>query len=130
MLTNISSTPTAASAATTMVSGSTDLERVSEHARWQVNAVGLELLGGAWPVADRAQMALNLAFTDTGLFEDEDVLEDDHVTFHALDLGDVCDLARAILEPVLVDDQVDCHEICSRTAFRGSSTPANSTMVS
>ena len=48
---------------------------------------------GRMPVGLEA--ALDLAFDDPGLLEDEDVLHDDDVTFHALDLGDVDDLARS-----------------------------------
>ena len=51
---------------------------------------------GRMPVG--LQPALDLALDDAGLLEDEDVLHDDDVTFHALDLGDVDDLARAVLE--------------------------------
>ena len=67
----------------------------------------LELLGEARPHPGWLQAALNLAIDEASLLEHEDVLEDDDVAFHALDLGDVGDLARAVLEPLLVDDQVD-----------------------
>src|SRR5919108_5184069 len=38
---------------------------------------------------------------------DEEVLEGDHVAFHADDLGDVGDLARAIAQARRLDDHVD-----------------------
>ena len=55
----------------------------------------------------RLEAALDLALDDAGLLEDEHVLHDDDVAFHALDLGDVDDLAGPVLEPALLDDQVD-----------------------
>ena len=42
-----------------------------------------------------------------GVVVEEDVLEGDHVALHPLDLGDVGDVARAVLEAGLVHDQVD-----------------------
>ena len=50
---------------------------------------------GRMPVA--LQAALMLALGDAGLLEGEDVLHDDDVAFHALDLGDVRDPAGAVL---------------------------------
>ena len=59
---------------------------------------------GRMPVGLRRPMILPSC--DARLLEREHVLHDDDVTLHALDLGDVGDLAGAVLEPVLVDDQV------------------------
>ena len=82
------------------------LEGEAEEAGRQVDALRLELLDELRPDAGRLEAALDLAVDDAGLLEDEHVLHDDDVTFHALDLGDVGDLARAVLEAGLVDDQV------------------------
>ena len=51
--------------------------------------IDLELLDELGPDPGRLEAALDLALDDAGLLEDEDVLHDDDVTFHALDLGDV-----------------------------------------
>src|SRR3954466_98082 len=81
---------------------------VHEQARRQVDALDLELLDELGPDPGRLQPALDLPFGDARLLEDEDVLHDDNVAFHALDFRDVRDLAGAVLETALVDDQVDC----------------------
>jgi hypothetical protein len=52
-------------------------------------------------------MALDLAVDDAGLTVLEDVLEQDLVVVDPIALGDVDDLARAVLEPCRVDDQVE-----------------------
>src|SRR5437016_4532510 len=83
------------------------LERRSEDVRRQVNTRRVELLHELRPDACWSQPALDLAFDHGRLLEHEDVLHDDDVALHALHLGDVHDLARAILEAVLVDDEVD-----------------------
>src|SRR5689334_13017675 len=64
----------------------------AEEARGQMDSHHLELLDGLRPDPGRLQAALDLAFDDARLLEDEDVLHDDDVAFHALDLGDVDDL--------------------------------------
>ena len=51
--------------------------------------------------------ALDLALDDARLLEHEHVLHDDDITLHALDLGDVDDLARPVLEARLLDDEID-----------------------
>src|SRR5574340_1587096 len=60
----------------------------------QVDAHHLELLDELGADAGRLQTALDLAVEHAGLLEDEDVLHDDDVTLHALDLGDVGDPSR------------------------------------
>ena len=70
----------------------------AEESGREVDAHDLELLDELRPDAGRLEAALDLAFDDAGLLEDEDVLHDDDVAFHALDLGDVGDLAGAVLE--------------------------------
>src|SRR5262245_47271127 len=80
----------------------------AEEARRQVDAHDLELLDELRADAGRLQATLDLALGHAGLLEDEHVLHDDDVAFHALDFGDVGDLARAVLEAALMDDQVDC----------------------
>src|SRR6478752_339913 len=79
----------------------------AEEARRQMDAHHLELLDELRSDAGRLEAALDLAFDDTGLLEDEDVLHDDDVAFHPLDLGDVDDLPGAVLQAGLLDDQVD-----------------------
>src|SRR5438477_4512355 len=79
----------------------------AEEARRQMDAHHLELLDEHGADARGLEAALDLALDDPGLLEDEHVLHDDDVAFHALDLGDVDDLARPVLEPALLDDQVD-----------------------
>src|ERR1700741_2967314 len=103
----------AATPATTSVMGSSTARpppwsvAEAEEARRQVDAHHLELLDELGTDAGRLEATLDLAFDDTGLFEDEDVLHDDDVAFHALDLGDVDDLPGPVLEAALLDDQVD-----------------------
>ena len=75
--------------------------------------------GGSWtplrreaahergPDAGRLEVALDLAVLDAGLLEGEDVLGQDLVVLDPVDLGDVDDLARAVLEPGRMDDEVD-----------------------
>ena len=55
----------------------------------------------------RLEHPLDLAVDDAGLLVLEDVLEQDLVVVDPVDLGDVDDLARAVLEPGGMDDQVD-----------------------
>src|SRR5215218_1196028 len=102
----------AATPATASVMGSTVESPPSsvaeaEEARRQMDTHHLELLDELRADAGRLQATLDLALDDPGLLEDEHVLHDDDVAFHALDLGDVDDLPRAVLEPALLDDQVD-----------------------
>src|SRR5690349_4213349 len=98
----------AARAATMIVTGiSVILVGEAEDAVRQVDAHRLEVLDELRPDAGRLEPALDLAVDHARLLEDEHVLHDDRVTFHALDLGDVHDLAGAVLEARLVDDQVD-----------------------
>src|SRR3954451_8678900 len=78
----------------------------AEEARRQMDAHHLELLDELGADAGRLGAALDLAFDDPGLLEDEDVLHDDDVAFHPLDLGDVDDLPGPVLEAALLDDQV------------------------
>src|SRR4051812_31497520 len=79
----------------------------AEDAVREMDAHRLERLDELRSDAGRLEPALDLAVDHTGLLEDEHVLHDDRVTFHALDLGDVHDLAGAVLEARLVHDQVD-----------------------
>src|SRR4051812_6100415 len=79
----------------------------AEESGRQVDAHDLELLAELGADAGGLEEALDLALDDSGLLEREDVLHDDHVAFHPLDLGDVGDLSSAVLEAVLVNDQVD-----------------------
>src|SRR5260221_5597741 len=99
----------AAMAATAMVGiGQLLLSEVeAEEARREMDAHHLELLDELRSDTGRLEAALDLAFDDAGLLEDEHVLHDDHITFHALDLGDVHDLAGTVLEAALLDDEVD-----------------------
>ena len=60
---------------------------------------------GRMPVG--LQAAHDAALGDAGLLEGEDVLHDDDVALHALDLGDAGDLARAVPQARLVHDEVD-----------------------
>src|SRR3972149_10224818 len=83
------------------------LERRAEDVRRQVNPGRIELLDKFGADPGGPQLALDLALDHRGLLEDEDVLHHDDVALHPLDLGDGDDLARAILEPVLVNDQVN-----------------------
>src|SRR6185503_5559191 len=73
----------------------------------KLDARSLELLAELRANARRAQAALHLAVDECGLLEHEDVLQDDCVTFHALDLGDVRDLARAVLQTGDLHDEVE-----------------------
>src|SRR3954451_869544 len=79
----------------------------AEEARRQMDAHHLELLDELGADAGRLGAALDLAFDDPGLLEDEDILHDDDVAFHPLDLGDVDDLPGPVLEAALLDDEVD-----------------------
>src|SRR6188474_285764 len=72
-----------------------------------MDAHHLELLDELRPDARWLEPALDLAFDDPRLLEDEHVLHDDDVAFHALDLGDVDDLTGPVLETALLDDEVD-----------------------
>src|SRR4029077_3059832 len=73
----------------------------------EIDSHHLELLDELRPDAGRLEPALDLAFDDPGLLEDEHILHDDDIAFHTLDLGDVHDLAGAVLEAGLLDDEVD-----------------------
>src|SRR3954469_20173467 len=79
----------------------------AEEARRQMDAHHLELLDELGADAGRLEATLDLALDDAGLLEDEDVLHDDDVAFHPLDLGDVRDLPGPVLQTTLLDDQVD-----------------------
>src|SRR3954468_7256704 len=93
----------------TVLAASRRLEVVAVHeqARRDVDALDLELLDELGPDPGRLEPALDLALDDAGLLEHEDILHHDHVTLHALDLGDVRDTPRAVLQTCLVDDEVD-----------------------
>src|SRR5664280_404945 len=82
------------------------LEDEAEESGRQVDPLHLELLDELRPDPGWLQATLDLAFDDAGLLENEDVLHHDHVTFHPLDLGDIRDSPRSILEARLVDDEV------------------------
>ena len=60
---------------------------------------------GRMPVGRRRPWTL--PSTIPGLLEDEHVLENDLLAFHALDLGDVRDLARAVLQTRDLHDHVE-----------------------
>src|SRR5258705_9776144 len=102
----------AATAATASVMTGTEMSpsrsvAEAEEARRQMDPHHLELLDELGANARRLEAALDLALHDPGLLEDEHVLHDDDVAFHALDLGDVDDLPGPVLEPALLDDQID-----------------------
>src|SRR5438067_7918373 len=78
---------------------------VAEDALRQPDAGSLELFGELRPDPRWPQTALDLPVDVRGLLEHEDVLEHDRVALHSLDLGDVRDLARAVLEPRDLDDE-------------------------
>src|SRR5919106_6182934 len=106
-------TASAATPATASVNGSSGIEpspalvREAEETRRQVDAHDLELLDELGPDPGGLEAPLDLALDDAGLLEDEHVLHDDDVAFHALDLSDVDDLPRPVLETALLDDEVD-----------------------
>src|SRR5205085_10693015 len=77
---------------------------------------GLELLAELRSDARRAEATLHLSVDKRGLLEHEDVLKDDRFALHPLDLGDVRDLARAVLEAADLDDDVErrCHLLADR----------------
>src|SRR5437762_1073103 len=112
MATPIAMSSTAPAARPAMTKGSIrprapGSERRAEDVRRQVDTRRVELLDELGPDPGWPQAALALAIVDGRPRDHEDVLHDDHVALHALHLGDVHDLARAILEVVLVDDEVD-----------------------
>jgi hypothetical protein len=49
----------------------------------------------------------DLAVFNSGLLEGKDVLHDDDITLHPLDLGHIGDFSGSVLEAVLLNDQVD-----------------------
>src|SRR6187455_1715670 len=81
--------------------------REAEETRRQVDAHDLELLDELRPDTGRLEASLDLALDHAGLLEDEHVLHDDDVAFHALDLGDVGDLPGPVLQAALVHDEID-----------------------
>src|SRR6186997_146066 len=99
--------PATASVIRSTMEPSSGSVREAEEARRQVDAHDLELLDELGPDPGRLQPSLDLALDDAGLLEDEHVLHDDDVAFHALDLGDVDDFPGPVLEAALLDDEVD-----------------------
>src|SRR5437773_1728755 len=103
--------PNASPTAATRTTGDTcfpcPLVGEAEDPGWQADALGLELLDELRADAGGLQLALDAAVLDAELLPGEDVLHDDDVPLHALHLGDRDHLARAVLEPGRVDDQVD-----------------------
>src|SRR4026209_66460 len=93
--------PATASVIRSTMEPSSGSVREAEEARWQVDAHDLELLDELGPDPGRLQPSLDLALDDAGLLEDEHVLHDDDVAFHALDLGDVDDPAGGGLAAAL-----------------------------
>src|SRR6202795_1694126 len=90
--TAISTIASAATPASASVVGSTGLVllpgrlvREPEQAGRKVDAHDLELLEELGPDPGRLEPALYLALDHAGLLEDEDILHDDDVAFHALD---------------------------------------------
>src|SRR5438128_7234398 len=88
--------------------GSAKIQRRLEDVRRKVDPLRLEPLHrprsqAGWDVPPDHLPVVREAL----LVEAEDVLEDDHAAFHALDFGDVGDLAAAVAEAALVDDDVD-----------------------
>src|SRR3954453_23909212 len=100
-------TPATASVIGSTVSSSPRSVAEAEEARGQMDPHHLELLDELRTDAGRLEPALDLALDHARLLEHEDVLHDDDVAFHPLDLGDVDDLTGAVLETALRDDQVD-----------------------
>src|SRR5712671_2558864 len=88
------------------MTGRPDSVREPEDAVRQVDAQAVERLDELRTNAGRLEMALDRAVHDAGLLPQEDVLHDDDVAFHPLDLGDVGDPAGAVLEAGLMDDEV------------------------
>src|SRR6266508_1861511 len=80
----------------------------AEDAGRQFESVGLQPCREAWSRPGRSQLGDHFAVGCLSLdLEQEDVLQHDDIAFHALNLGDVRDLALAIVEASLLDDQVD-----------------------
>src|SRR3989442_12355066 len=79
---------------------------LAEDVRRELDAGGVELRHELRADAGGPQAADDLAVDVAGLLEDEDVLHDDDLAFHALYLGDRHDLARSVLEPGDLDDEV------------------------
>src|SRR5215211_2382281 len=79
----------------------------AEDVRRQIDVGDLEPVDELRPDAGRLHPADDLAVLDAGLLEGEDVLHDDDLAFHFLDLGHVDDLSGAVLHTVLLDDEVD-----------------------
>src|SRR5664280_1908061 len=112
MPTAMSRIASAATAATIRVGCTMDLpafalEDEAEESGRQVDPLHLELLDELRTNASGLEAALDLALDDARLLEDEDVLHHDDIALHPLDLGDVRDATGAVLEPGLVDDEVD-----------------------
>src|SRR4051794_7890201 len=106
MISNRTARPPA-TAAISAISSTAALPGVGEQTGRKRNSHDLELLCEARSDTCRPQTTLDVSVDDAALLPHEYVLEDDHVALHPLDLCDVGDLARAVLEPLLVHDQVD-----------------------
>src|SRR5215208_281247 len=83
------------------------LGRDPEFTRRQRDPVPLELGHERRPDTRRPQLTLDSTLPERGLLEREDVLGQDLVVLDPVDLGDVDDLAAAVLEPGRVHDEVD-----------------------
>src|SRR5690349_11954643 len=77
-------------------------EDFAEHVDRQVDAHLLELLVRLRARARGPELAYDLAALIPCLLEAKDILKDDGVAFHPLNLGDVGDLPRAVLQTLLV----------------------------
>ena len=85
-----------------------DLHPGFENCGTEAATGGGEALGEMWRLAGGVEDAANFAaFVDAAAVEDENVLQGDHVAFHAGDFGDGDDFARAVGEARDLDDGVD-----------------------
>src|SRR4051794_28702832 len=106
MISNRTARPPA-TAAISAISSTAALPGVGEQTGRKRNSHDLELLCEARSDTCRPQTTLDVSVDDAALLPHEYVLEDDHVALHPLDLCDVGDFASAVLEPLLMNDQVD-----------------------
>src|SRR6266545_5745300 len=80
----------------------------TKHARRQLEAMCLQPRSEARSRAGRLQLSKNPALGRLALhLQDEDILQHNDITLHPLNLGDIRDLALAILKTGLLDNQVD-----------------------
>src|SRR5438105_3293326 len=78
---------------------------IAEQVRRQVNVRRLELFDKLGADTGWLHASHDFATLDAGLLEDEHVLHDDDVAFHALYFRDRRELARSVLKARLLDNQ-------------------------